>query len=44
MFPFTMFSNVSSIASIMFILVFGIIIGRLVKGAVQWYRNNHSPC
>ncbi len=43
MFPFTMFSNVSSIASIMFILVFGIIIGRLVKGAVQWNRNNHSP-
>jgi len=38
-----MFNIVSTIISIGFILVFGIIIGRLVKGAVQWNRNNHSP-
>jgi hypothetical protein len=43
MFPLHMFNIVSAIISIGFVLVFGIIISRFVKGAVQWNRNNHSP-
>lgn len=38
-----MFSIVPIIIFVGFILVFGLIIFRVVQGAAQWNRNNHSP-
>ena len=38
-----MFSVIPFIIVIGFLFVFGIIIGRSVKGARQWKRNNDSP-
>ena len=37
------FSNFSIIFSIMFVLVFGAIIFILIKGILQWNKNNNSP-
>jgi len=37
------FGMVSIMSSLIFILVFGIIIVTVVKGIGQWNKNNHSP-
>ncbi len=39
----TMFTIVPVFVVLVFILIFGIIIARLARGAAQWKRNNASP-
>ena len=42
-FDFFMFSIFPVIWSIMFLLIFGLIIVTIVRGLKQWNKNNHSP-
>lgn len=42
-FDFFMFSIFPVIWSIMFLLIFGLIIVTIVRGLKQWSKNNHSP-
>lgn len=41
--PFPIFNGVGIIFSVIFIFAFGIIIFGVIKGIMQWDKNNHSP-